>query len=99
MLVTGGVCLARVLTDPFAPPSFGAWIRLVRGPGGRFRNPYDHGIKKNCSDFMINGMKMWNVIKSQLEGDNKYHAEQYGLVALKKKQQRPMTLQQSNSGD
>ncbi|POO01340.1 Transmembrane protein [Trema orientale] len=27
----------------------------LRGPGGRFRNPYDHGIRKNCSDFMING--------------------------------------------
>lgn len=27
----------------------------LRGPGGRFRNPYDHGIKKNCSDFLING--------------------------------------------
>jgi hypothetical protein len=25
------------------------------GPGGRFRNPYDHGIKKNYSDFLING--------------------------------------------
>ncbi|KAL2587852.1 hypothetical protein GLYMA_13G163400v4 [Glycine max] len=105
MLVTGGVCLTRVLTDPLAPQSFGAWIQYVannhtgaisfliadfflffgvftltvvqasqisrnittnemanalrynylRGPGGRFRNPYDHGIKKNCSDFLING--------------------------------------------
>lgn len=27
----------------------------LRGPGGRFRNPYDHGIKKNCTDFLING--------------------------------------------
>lgn len=27
----------------------------LRGVGGRFRNPYDHGIKKNCSDFLING--------------------------------------------
>ncbi|OIW18604.1 hypothetical protein TanjilG_13356 [Lupinus angustifolius] len=105
MLVTGGVSLTRVLTDPLAPSSFGAWIQYVgknhvgaisfliadfflffgvfaltvvqasqisrnittnemanamrysylRGPGGRFRNPYDHGIKKNCSDFLING--------------------------------------------
>lgn len=105
MLVTGGVCLTRVLTDPLAPSSFGAWINYagknhigaisfliadfflffgvfaltavqasqisrnittnemanalrysyLRGPGGRFRNPYDHGIKKNCSDFLING--------------------------------------------
>ncbi|CAL0325665.1 unnamed protein product [Lupinus luteus] len=105
MMVTGGVSLTRVLTDPFAPSSFGAWIQYVgknhvgalsfliadfflffgvfaltivqasqisrnittnemanamrysylRGPGGKFRNPYDHGIKKNCSDFLING--------------------------------------------
>lgn len=27
----------------------------LRGPGGRFRNPYDHGLRKNCSDFLING--------------------------------------------
>lgn len=27
----------------------------LRGPGGRFRNPYDHGCKKNCSDLLING--------------------------------------------
>ena len=27
----------------------------LRGPGGRFRNPYDHGMKKNCSDFLIKG--------------------------------------------
>ncbi|KAE9601770.1 putative protein S-acyltransferase [Lupinus albus] len=105
MLVTGGVSLTRLLTDPLAPSSFGAWIQYIgkdhvgavsfliadfflffgvfaltvvqasqiarnimtnemanamrysylRGPGGRFRNPYDHGIKKNCSDFLING--------------------------------------------
>ncbi|CAL0330462.1 unnamed protein product [Lupinus luteus] len=105
MLFTGGVSLTRLLTDPLAPSSFGAWIQYIgkdhvgavsfliadfflffgvfaltivqgsqisrnittnemanamrysylRGPGGRFRNPYDHGIKKNCSDFLING--------------------------------------------
>lgn len=27
----------------------------LRGPGGRFRNPYDRGLRKNCSDFLING--------------------------------------------
>ncbi|XP_058111442.1 protein S-acyltransferase 24-like [Magnolia sinica] len=27
----------------------------LRGPGGGFRNPYDHGIRKNCSDFLIRG--------------------------------------------
>ncbi|KAA8522944.1 hypothetical protein F0562_009367 [Nyssa sinensis] len=105
MLITGAVTLTRVLTDPTAPSSFGAWMNhagsqhigaitflvadfflfsgvavltavqasqiarnittnemanamrysYLRGPGGRFRNPYDHGIKKNCSDFLIYG--------------------------------------------
>ncbi|XP_057750143.1 protein S-acyltransferase 24 isoform X1 [Arachis stenosperma] len=105
MIITGGVTLSRVLTDPMAPSSFGAWLQYVgkehvgaisfiiadfflffgvfaltfvqasqisrntttnemanamrysylRGPNGRFRNPYDHGCKKNCSDFLING--------------------------------------------
>ncbi|XP_060171972.1 protein S-acyltransferase 24 [Lycium barbarum] len=105
MVLTGAVTLTRVVTDPAAPSSFGAWLRHVgthhigalaflladiflfigvavltgvqasqishnittnemanmmrysylRGPGGRFRNPYDHGCKKNCSDFLING--------------------------------------------
>ncbi|KAJ6699876.1 PROTEIN S-ACYLTRANSFERASE 24 [Salix purpurea] len=105
MLITGAVTLTRVLTDPFAPSSLGAWVHhagshhigaisflmmdfflffgvavltvvqasqisrnittnemanalrysYLRGPGGRFRNPYDHGCKKNCSDFLING--------------------------------------------
>ncbi|KAL0358358.1 UNVERIFIED_CONTAM: protein S-acyltransferase 24 [Sesamum angustifolium] len=105
MLITGSVALTRVLTDPLAPSTFGAWIShagnqhvgalsflvadffllsgvgvltcvqasqiarnittnemanvlrysYLRGPSGRFRNPYDHGCRKNCSDFLING--------------------------------------------
>ncbi|KAK1567585.1 hypothetical protein Q3G72_013894 [Acer saccharum] len=27
----------------------------LRGTDGRFRNPYNHGCQKNCSDFLING--------------------------------------------
>ncbi|KAK8602109.1 hypothetical protein V6N13_058238 [Hibiscus sabdariffa] len=27
----------------------------LRGAGGQFRNPYDHGCRKNCSDFLIKG--------------------------------------------
>ncbi|KAJ0011006.1 hypothetical protein Pint_33529 [Pistacia integerrima] len=27
----------------------------LRGPDGKFRNPYNHGCRKNCSDFFING--------------------------------------------
>ncbi|CAH9098660.1 unnamed protein product [Cuscuta europaea] len=105
MLITGAVTLTRILTDPLAPSSFGAWLNhtgtqhigaimflladfflcsgvtvltvtqasqiaynittnemanamrysYLRGPGGRFRNAYDHGCRKNCSDFLING--------------------------------------------
>ncbi|KAF5743963.1 putative Palmitoyltransferase TIP1 [Tripterygium wilfordii] len=27
----------------------------LRSPDGRFRNPYNHGCKKNCADFLIRG--------------------------------------------
>ncbi|KAL7119214.1 hypothetical protein ACP275_02G049900 [Erythranthe tilingii] len=27
----------------------------LRGPDGKFRNPYNHGCWKNCSDFLIHG--------------------------------------------
>lgn len=27
----------------------------LRGPDGRFRNPYDHGCRKNCADFLVQG--------------------------------------------
>ncbi|KAH6818470.1 Ankyrin repeat family protein with DHHC zinc finger domain-containing protein [Perilla frutescens var. frutescens] len=105
MLITGAVALTRVLTDPLAPSTFGAWLshagnehigalaflgadifilsavgvltcvqasqiarnittnemanmlryNYLRGPAGGFRNPFDHGCKKNCTDFLING--------------------------------------------
>ncbi|PKI66749.1 hypothetical protein CRG98_012944 [Punica granatum] len=43
----------------------------LKGPGGWFRNPYDHGCKKNCSDFLINGYNEdieYNEDSSQPEG-------------------------------
>ncbi|KAJ6852204.1 protein S-acyltransferase 24 [Iris pallida] len=105
MVITGGVTITRLATDPTAPRSFGSWLNYsathhpgaisflimdlflffgvaaltvvqasqisrnittnemanmfrysyLRGPGGRFRNPYDHGIRKNCTDFLISG--------------------------------------------
>nr|GMD95089.1 protein S-acyltransferase 24 [Ipomoea batatas] len=105
MLITGGVALTRILTDPMAPSSFFLWLNYagtqhigaiaffvadffifsglavltviqasqisqnittnevanstrysyLRDEAGQFRNPYDHGVKKNCSDFLING--------------------------------------------
>lgn len=27
----------------------------LHGPDGRFHNPYDQGLLKNCSDFLIRG--------------------------------------------
>lgn len=27
----------------------------LRGPDGKFRNPYNHGCWKNCSDFVFQG--------------------------------------------
>ncbi|RWR74047.1 S-acyltransferase 23 [Cinnamomum micranthum f. kanehirae] len=27
----------------------------LRGPEGKFRNPYNHGCRKNCTDFLIHG--------------------------------------------
>ncbi|KAK9286266.1 hypothetical protein L1049_014654 [Liquidambar formosana] len=27
----------------------------LRGPDGQFRNPYNHGCRKNCADFLIQG--------------------------------------------
>ncbi|KAF4379580.1 hypothetical protein F8388_023597 [Cannabis sativa] len=27
----------------------------LRGPDGKFRNPYNHGFRKNCGDFLIKG--------------------------------------------
>lgn len=27
----------------------------LRGPDGRFRNPYNHGCRKNCADFIVRG--------------------------------------------
>ncbi|KAE7997649.1 hypothetical protein FH972_002264 [Carpinus fangiana] len=127
MLITGAVALTRLLTDPLAPPSFGAWINhasthhvgaisflivefllffgvavltlvqasqisrnittnemanalrysYLRGPGGRFRNPYDHGIRKNCSDFLING---YNEDVEYMQESS--HSEGIGMVHM-----------------
>lgn len=49
----------------------------LRGPGGRFRNPYDHGIKKNCSDFLING---YNEDVEYVE--ESAHSEGIGMVHM-----------------
>ncbi|XP_011017904.1 PREDICTED: protein S-acyltransferase 24-like [Populus euphratica] len=127
MLITGGVTLTRVLTDPLAPSTLGAWINhavshhigaisflimdfflffgvavltvvqasqisrnittnemanalrysYLRGPGGRFRNPFDHGCKKNCSDFLING---YNEDVEYFEDSP--HSEEIGMMHM-----------------
>ncbi|MBA0719201.1 hypothetical protein Golax_006902, partial [Gossypium laxum] len=105
MLITGGVTITRILTDPMAPSSFLHWMNhagvhhisaisflimdfllffgvasltavqasqisqnittnemanvmrysYLRGAGGLFKNPYDHGCRKNCTDFLFKG--------------------------------------------
>ncbi|TYJ32111.1 hypothetical protein E1A91_A05G014700v1 [Gossypium mustelinum] len=105
MLITGGVTITRILTDPMAPSSFLQWMNhagihhisaisflivdfllffgvatltavqasqisqnittnemanvmrysYLRGAGGLFKNPYDHGCRKNCTDFLFKG--------------------------------------------
>ncbi|KAB5514607.1 hypothetical protein DKX38_028513 [Salix brachista] len=127
MLITGGVTLTRVLTDPLAPSSLGAWINhavshhigaisflimdfflffgvavltivqasqisrnittnemanalrysYLRSQGGRFRNPFDHGCRKNCSDFLING---YNEDVEYFEDSS--HSEGIGMTHL-----------------
>ncbi|KAI4344211.1 hypothetical protein L6164_011462 [Bauhinia variegata] len=134
MLITGGVTLTRILTDPFAPHPFGAWLKYagahhvgaisflvadfflffgvfvltvvqanqishnittnemanamrynyLRGPGGRFRNPYDHGFKKNCSDFLING---YNEDVECIEESG--HSEGIGMTHLARNSNMP----------
>ena len=50
----------------------------LRGPGGRFRNPYDHGIRKNCSDFLLNG---YNEDIERLE-QTSHTDEEMGMVQM-----------------
>ena len=37
----------------------------LKGPDGRFQNPYDHGCRKNCSDFLIQGYQEDVEVSSQ----------------------------------
>ncbi|XP_052192027.1 probable protein S-acyltransferase 23 isoform X2 [Diospyros lotus] len=45
--------IARNLTTNEAINAVRYWY--LWGPDGRFRNPYNHGCRKNCSDFLIHG--------------------------------------------
>lgn len=49
----------------------------LRGPGGRFRNPYDHGLRKNCSDFLIKG---YNEDVEYMQEAS--HSEEIGMVHM-----------------
>ncbi|KAL4179999.1 hypothetical protein AMTRI_Chr13g123000 [Amborella trichopoda] len=42
----------NITTNELANASRYAYLR---GPDGRFRNPYNHGCWKNCTDFLIHG--------------------------------------------
>ncbi|CAN1159354.1 Protein S-acyltransferase 24 [Linum perenne] len=128
MLITGGVALTRIVSDPVAPSTFGGWLNhasshhvgaitflavdfflffgvavltvvqasqisrnittnemanamrysYLKGPGGRFRNPYDHGCRKNCSDFLISG---YNVDVEFVEEDT-LQSEGIGMMQM-----------------
>ncbi|KFK33845.1 hypothetical protein AALP_AA5G067400 [Arabis alpina] len=132
MLITGGVALARVLTDPLAPSTFGAWMRHVaathvgalsflvvefclffsvavltviqasqisrnittnemanalrysylRGPGGRFRNPYDHGCRRNCSDFLVKGYNEDIECRDEDPSNGEEEGERTGMIQM-----------------
>lgn len=49
----------------------------LRSAGGRFRNPYDHGCRKNCSDFLING---YNEDVESVEDSS--HSEGIGMTNM-----------------
>ncbi|TYI14098.1 hypothetical protein ES332_A08G102200v1 [Gossypium tomentosum] len=49
----------------------------LRSATGRFRNPYDHGCRKNCSDFLINGYNEDVQISEELA-----HFEGIGMVQM-----------------
>ncbi|KAF5749581.1 hypothetical protein HS088_TW04G01551 [Tripterygium wilfordii] len=49
----------------------------LRGPGGHFRNPYDHGFRKNCSDFLIRGYN-----EDVEYGEDSAHSEGIGLMNM-----------------
>ena len=51
----------------------------LKGAGGRFRNPYDHGCRKNCSDFLINS---YNEDLSASEDST--HSEGIGMVQMRR---------------
>ncbi|XVE71536.1 hypothetical protein DITRI_Ditri10aG0158600 [Diplodiscus trichospermus] len=127
MLITGGVAMTRILTDPMAPSSFLPWLNYasiqhigaisflivdfflffgvaaltvvqasqisrnittnemanvmrysyLRGAGGRFRNPYDHGCRKNCSEFLIKGYN-----EDLPASEDSEHSEGIGMVQM-----------------
>ena len=46
----------------------------LKGPDGHFHNPYDHGCRKNCSDFLIQGYKEdIEVLKQPLQHNGGVH--------------------------
>ncbi|KMT02711.1 hypothetical protein BVRB_8g193000 [Beta vulgaris subsp. vulgaris] len=127
MIITGLVTLIRVVNDPMAPSSFGAWLShagthhvgaisflladfflffgvavltvvqasqisrnittnemanvmrysYLRGPSGRFRNPFDHGTRRNCTDFLFNGYN-----EDVERAEDSAHDEEIGMVQM-----------------
>lgn len=63
----------------------------LRGPGGRFRNPYDHGCKSNCSDFILKGYN--EDIECHEEDPSNEEGENVGMIQM----QQISKLQNGNS--
>uniref|UniRef100_A0A7N0RGC7 S-acyltransferase n=1 Tax=Kalanchoe fedtschenkoi TaxID=63787 RepID=A0A7N0RGC7_KALFE len=56
----------------------------LRGPTGRFRNPYDHGCRKNCTDFLVTG---YNEDVECAAADN--HPDGIGLMQMSRDANQP----------
>ncbi|KAF7104680.1 hypothetical protein CFC21_105560 [Triticum aestivum] len=57
MIITGSAAIIRTIARNITTNEMANSMRYtyLRGPAGRFRNPFDHGVRKNCSDFLVNG--------------------------------------------
>ncbi|CAM8963173.1 unnamed protein product [Rhodiola kirilowii] len=50
----------------------------LRDPAGRFQNPYDHGIRKNCTDLLITGYNE----DIEVNAESKDHQDGIGMMHM-----------------
>ncbi|KAK4854426.1 hypothetical protein QYF36_023717 [Acer negundo] len=68
----------------------------LRGPGGRFRNPYDHGCRKNCSDFLIHG---YNVDVEYVDDSEQSEPEGIGMMQMSSLQNGDSHMNNTNGSN